>query len=337
MGAVVGKESFLGLRMPLTMSAILTEPVPGAVAWSGSELTVDESWTYDLTSRDLAALEAGLDANSPGDLPKRVERIARELAHGRGMYLVRGLPVERWGEERAARVLWDLGALLGRAIPQNARGDLIGHVRDDGSVLSDPKARGYQTRAAQSLHVDRCDVVGLLCLRKARSGGISRVVSSMRVYNEMLARCPWYLGVLCRPFAIDLRGEEAPGQPPVYYRPVFSYFHGALSCGANATYIRSGQARVGRPLAPVESEALDAFYEIAEELALSMELDPGDLQLLNSYVTLHDRTAYDDYDEPRLKRHLLRIWLEVPERRPLAPDFGTYDFAAGRVVGAAKS
>ena len=151
----------------------------------------------------------------------------------------------------------------------------------------------------------------------------------------MLARCPWYLGVLYRPFAIDLRGEEAPGQPPVYYRPVFSFFEGVLSCGANATYIRSGQERIGQPLRPIESEALDTFYAIAEEHAVSMELEPGDLQLLNSYVTLHDRTAYEDYLEPERKRHLLRIWLETPVRRPLAPDFGSYDFAAARVVGSA--
>jgi Taurine catabolism dioxygenase TauD, TfdA family len=318
------------------MGAILTQPVVGPVAWSGREIEADRSWIYTVEPGDIAGIEAALDADRsalPPALAARVAAGASELAQGRGMFLMRGLPVERWGEERTARALWLLGTALGRAIPQNARGELIGHVRDDGSVLSDPNARGYQTRAAQSLHVDRCDLVGLLCLNKARSGGISRVVSSMRIYNEMLARCPWYLGVLYRPFAIDLRGEEAPGQPPVYYRPVFSFFDGVLSCGANATYIRSGQERVGQPLRPIESEALDAFYATAEEHAVSMELEPGDLQLLNSYVTLHDRTAYEDHLEPERKRHLLRIWLETPVPRPLAPDFGSYDFAAARVVG----
>ena len=106
------------------------------------------------------------------------------------MYLLRGLPVARWGALETARALWGIGTHLGRAIPQNARGDLVGHVRDEGKELSDPHARGYQTRAAQSLHVDRCDVVGLLCVNKAKSGGISRVVSSMRVYNDLLEHCP---------------------------------------------------------------------------------------------------------------------------------------------------
>ena len=330
------------------MGAILTQPVQGAAAWSGRELVPEASWTYRLQSADVAELDAALArsrARSPiveqgtrDDFPlpafaRRLAEIAEQLAFGRGMYLLRGLPVGRWSAAESAQALWGLGTYLGRAIPQNARGDLIGHVRDEGKELSDPHARGYQTRVAQSLHVDRCDVVGLLCVNKAKSGGVSRVVSSMRVYNELLARAPWHLGVLYTPFAIDLRGEEAPGEPPVYYRPVYSYYAGTLSCGANATYIRSGQERVGRPLNAAQMEALEAFYTVCEEHALAMDLEPGDLQLLNSYVTLHDRTAYEDHLEPERKRHMLRLWLEVAQRRALAPDFGTYDFAAGRVVG----
>lgn len=330
------------------MGAILTEPVRGDIAWSGRTLRPDESWTYRVDERDIAEFDAALavarerspivERTARGDFPlpafgARLAQIAEGVQRGRGMYLLRGLPVGRWDAHDSARALWGLGTYFGRAIPQNARGDLVGHVRDEGRELSDPHARGYQTRVAQSLHVDRCDVVGLLCINKAKSGGISRVVSSMRVYNELLARYPWHLGVLYTPFAIDLRGEEREGEPPVYYRPVYSYHDGVLSCGANATYIRSGQERVGRPLNAAQTEAIDTFYAVCEEHTLSMDLEPGDLQLLNSYVTLHDRTAYDDYDEPERKRHMLRLWLDAPHRRPLAPDFGTYDFAAGRVVG----
>jgi hypothetical protein len=330
------------------MSAILTEPVVGPVAWTARDLDSDLGWVYRFDADDLRELDAALAVSrerqpvvelvAREDFPLHrltpmLARAAAELDRGRGLFWMRGLPVERWSEDDAARALWGIGTYLGRAIPQNARGDLVGHVRYDGLELSDPHARGYQTRAAQSLHVDRCDVVGLLCLRKAKSGGQSRVVSSPRIHNEMLARCPALMGILYTPFAIDLRGEEEAGEPPVYYRPVFSYYHGTLSCGANATYIRSGQERVGRPLNAAEDEALDAFYAIADEHAYSMDLEPGDIQWLNSYVTLHDRTEYVDYPEPERMRHLLRLWLEVPNSRLLAPDFGTYDFAAKRVVG----
>ena len=323
------------------MQSILTEPVRGPVAWSGRDLERDERWIRRLTPAQLTEIDAALaTVRARGLAPEEMTRndfplpqferelaaIGEELENGTGITLIRGIPVDRYDETDVARILWGLGTYLGSAIPQNADGDLVGHVRHVGLTLADPNARGYQTREAQSLHVDRCDVVGLLCLRKAHSGGISRVVSSIRLYNELLARYPWYIGILYKPFAIDMRGEEQPGEPPVYYRPVYSYYEGRLSCGCNATYIRSGQEKIGFPLTPVENDALDTFYRVAEELTLSMDLEPGDLQLLNSYVTLHDRTAYEDDPDPTRRRHLLRLWLSVPNRRPLAPDFGTYVF-----------
>lgn len=324
------------------MSAILIEPVTGPVAWSGHELDRDVSWIQPLSERDLTELAAAarsalargvaIEALTRADFPlpslgPKLAAIGTELESGRGFALLRGIPVDRFRHDELAAMYWGIGTHLGEAIPQNAKGDLLGHVRDEGLTLDDPQARGYQTRAAQSLHVDRCDVVGLLCRRKARSGGLSRIVSSMRIYNELLRRAPWYVGVLYKAFAIDMRGEQQPGEPPVYYRPVFSYYDGTLSCGCNYTYIRDGQRRIGQPLTAVEIEALDTFYAIAEEHVLTMDLEPGDVQFLNNYVLLHDRTGYDDYEEPDRKRHMMRLWLNVPNRRKLAPDFGTYTFA----------
>jgi hypothetical protein len=324
------------------MGSIRTIPIAGAVAWSGSEIGHDTDWITQLDAADLTELagaaRAALACGVPVDrmtradfaLPQLAPKLATlsaDLESGRGFGLLRGLPVDDVDEPTLSAMFWGIGTHLGTMIAQNARGDVLGHVRDQGLTLENPQARGYQTRAAQSLHVDRCDVVGLLCRRKARSGGLSRIVSSMRIYNEMLARAPWYLGVLYKAFAIDMRGEERPGESPVYYRPVFSYFDGRLSSGSNYTYIRDGQKKIGQPLTGVETEALDLFYEIAEEVVLTMDLEPGDMQFLNNYVILHDRTGYEDFDEPDRKRHMLRLWIDVPNRRPLAPDFGTYTFA----------
>jgi hypothetical protein len=329
------------------MRAILSEPVSGPAAWSGRDLEADLSWITELDARacaDLAqaaerAIEGGRPlvslARADFPLPRLTPLLAGlrdQIETGLGFALVRGLDVDAYPPDVLAAMYWGIGTHLGTAIAQNAKGDVLGHVRDEGLTLDNPLARGYQTRVAQSLHVDRCDVVGLLCRRKARSGGASRIVSGMRIYNEMLARTPWYLGVLYRPFAIDLRGEERPGEPPVYYRPVFSFHGGVLSCGCNYTYIRDGQAKIGEPLTPLEIEALDTFYAIAEEHVLAMDLLPGDLQFVNNYVLLHDRSGYEDFEEPDRKRHMLRLWLEVEKRRPLAPNFGTYTFAAAASV-----
>jgi hypothetical protein len=326
------------------MAHVRRAPVEGPVAWSGRDLLDDPSWVEHLDAAACAelagqartALASGrpVEALTRADFPlpllaPRLAAAAHELEFGRGFVLLRGLPVDAYEPDVLAAMYWGIGTHLGTAIPQNAKGDLLGHVRDEGLTLDNPLARGYQTRAAQSLHVDRCDVVGLLCRRKAKSGGTSRVVSSMRIYNELLARAPHFIDVLSKPFAIDMRGEERPGEPPVYYRPVFSEYDGRLSCGCNYTYIRDGQKKIGQPLTPLETEALDLFYAIAEEHVLAMDLEPGDIQFVNNYVLLHDRSGYDDYDEPDRKRHMMRLWLNVPNRRKLAPDFGTYTFARG--------
>lgn len=324
------------------MSVIRTEPIAGPVAWSGRDFKRDSAWitavpraaVNELADAARAALARGIpvEALRRADFPLPgcaglLSGLAHELERGRGFALLRGLPVDRVEPDVLAAMYWGIGTHLGTAIAQNARGELLGHVRDEGLTLDNPLARGYQTRVAQSLHVDRSDIVGLLCRRKARAGGLSRVVSSMRIYNDMLARTPWLLGVLYKVFAIDMRGEQRPGEPEVYYRPVFSYHCGVLSCGCNYTYIRDGQNKIGQPLSAVETEALDTFYAVAEEHVLTMDLEPGDVQFLNNYVMLHDRTGYDDYDEPDRKRHMVRLWLNVESRRPLAPEFGTYAFA----------
>lgn len=318
------------------MTAILTEPIRGPIVWRAEDLKRDASWELVLSNLHLDEIEAALrsvqerriqlrdikHSDFPLDsLGRQLALVGEELERGRGLKLIRGLPIDRYSEEELAIAYWGLGTHLGMAVSQNSRGDLLGHVRYEGATLRDLHARGYQTRESQGLHVDNCDVVGLLCLRPAKSGGVSQVVSSMAVYNELLHRYPRYVGVLYEPFAIDMRGQERPGDPPVWYRPVYSYYDGLLSCGVNFTYMRSASAKTGVPLSAVRAEALEAMEQIAYELCFEMEFKPGDMQFLNNYVILHDRTPYVDRDEPERKRHLLRLWLSVPGARRLAPDF----------------
>ena len=43
-----------------------------------------------------------------------------------------------------------------------------------------------------------------------------------------------------------------------------------------------------------------------------MDFRPGDMQFLKNAAVLHKRTAYEDWDDPARKRHLLRLWLVDP-------------------------
>jgi hypothetical protein len=242
------------------------------------------------------------------------------VLEGRGFVLIRSLPVERWTRREAALAFLVIGVHLGNLRMQNAEGHLLGHVRDLGRSSDDPNTRIYQTRERQTHHTDSCDVVGLMCLQTAKSGGLSSLVSSTTIFNEMRRRRPDLLRVLLEPIETDRRGEVPEGSKPYFTIPVFNYHKGLVSAIYQRQYIESARRFPDvTPLSALQIEALDLFDELANDpkLNLMMELQPGDIQLVHNHTILHDRTAFEDYPEPERKRHLLRLWLAPPGARPL--------------------
>ena len=253
---------------------------------------------------------------------------------------MRGLPIDRYTDEEAGLLYRGIGAHIGAVVSQNAKGDLLGHVFDRGYAEYRGRSdiRGYQTRADLEFHTDVVDIVGLLCLRTAKEGGQSVIVSSTTIHNEMLAREPALLGLLYGNFLFDRRGEEVGGQPAYFVSPIYSWFQGYLSCRpAIIEYIYSAQQKTGIALSPAQDEALHAFLRHAarDDLQLRMDLRPGDIQLLNNSVVLHSRTAYRDHAEDHRKRHLLRLWLNVENGRPVDPE--AFPYRHGVPVGQARS
>jgi hypothetical protein len=203
---------------------------------------------------------------------------------------------------------------------QNADGHLLGHVKDLGRSSDDPNTRIYQTRERQTHHTDSCDVVGLLCLHTAKSGGLSSLVSSTTIFNEMRRRRPDLLSVLLQPIETDRRGEVPEGSRPYFNIPVFNYHDGLVSAIYQRQYIESARRFAGvAPLSAQQLEALDMLDQLANDpqMNLMMELQPGDIQLVHNHTILHDRTAFEDYDDPERKRHLLRLWVAPPNARSL--------------------
>ena len=236
--------------------------------------------------------------------------------------LLRGLPVSRWPRALSAAAFLGLGTHLGHMRPQNAAGHLLGHVRDLGLSARDPQVRIYQTHERQTFHTDSCDIVGLLCLQTARSGGLSALVSSTTLYNEMRRRRPELAALLFEPLATDRRGEVPAGARPWFEIPVFNAFDGKLSTIYQRQYIDSAQRFAEAPrLGPLQVEALDLFDALANDpdLMMTMALEPGDMQFVHNHVLLHDRTAFEDWPERERRRHLLRLWLAPRQARALPP------------------
>ena len=304
-------------------------------AWYGADLKGRTDWIERLSEAEIAEVESvahelekssvDLTSIKTEDVPlptlgPRLRRLLEEVLNGRGFVLIKALPVERWTKREAAIAFLVIGVHLGHLRMQNAEGHLLGHVKDLGRSSTDPYARIYQTRERQTHHTDSCDVVGLLCLRSAKSGGLSNLVSSTTIFNEMRRRRPDLLKVLLDPIETDRRGEVPEGGKPYFSIPVFNWHEGLLSAIYQRQYIESARRLPGvAPLSPLQIEALDLFDELANDpvLNLMMELQPGDMQFVHNHTILHDRTAFEDFPEPERKRHLLRLWVAPPNARPL--------------------
>ena len=315
----------------------LPPEVTDASAWYGSDLKERTDWIYHLTNSEITELENVVDEIrnshpelinfSDARLPQlgpRLQPLVNEVLKGRGFVLIRGLPVELWSRHKAALAFLLVGAQLGKLRMQNAAGHLLGHVKDLGRSSDDPNTRIYQTRERQTHHTDSCDVVGLLCLQTAKAGGLSNLVSSTTIFNEMRRRRPDLLQVLLEPIETDRRGEVPAGSEPYFTIPVFNYHEGLVSAIYQRQYIESARRFPGvPPLTQPQIEALDLLDQLANDsqLNLLMELQPGDIQLVHNHTIFHDRTAFEDYPESERKRHLLRLWIAPLNARSLPEVF----------------
>ena len=322
---------------PKTLSELPTR-LEGPEAWYGPQLSAEQSWLHPLSEQEIGEIRAAVLPLVANDvefaaitretfpLPRlgpRLAEICDAVTKGCGFALLRGLPVETWTRRELAVAFFGIGTYFGNVRAQNAKGHILGHVKDLGrDAEKDPTARVYQTAERQTFHTDRSDIVALLCLQTAKSGGASSLVSSVTIYNEIHKRAPELLPVLFQPFAVDRRGEEAPGQKGYSLTPVFTWHEGYLSAYFLKRYIESA-VRFDDVAALTDEQraAIELVDELANDPALNMhlQLEPGDMEWVYNHTTLHDRTAYEDWPEDHRKRHLLRLWLSVPGDRPL-PD-----------------
>ncbi len=315
---------------------IITDPS----AWIGPNIQHDTSWVYHFDATALAEIDAALAHAKhsgaripfgPASFPlphvaREMENILDDVENGRGFKLLRGIPRARYTDADCELIYWGLTAHLGTPVSQNARGHLLGHVRDEGRTQADPNARAYQTSQRMDFHTDMLpiDLLGLFCLRTAKRGGASKITSALTIHNVLREERPNLLDALYGEFHIDWRGEEPDGEKGFFTLPMFSECRGKITTRINSLPYYESASRHGPQYAPtaLQREALVMVQEIANrpELMLTMDFQEGDIQLVNNHTLLHAREAYEDYPEPGRERHLLRMWIAVDDarRRPLA-------------------
>jgi hypothetical protein len=307
-------------------------PTSSPALWNAHELEIDRHrWTYlldDRARRDLlAALRRARDPDKNlldyrradfdlGCAWPVIEAALNEAKRGRGVALVRGLPRDGLDEKTFELLTWAIGLHAGVARPQGKATHYVSAVRDVGTAYRTGTGRGYSSNAELDFHTDSADMVLLACYNTAASGGMSITTSSLAAYARMQRNHPRLVDWLHQPVHFSRQGEQAPDEEPSYPHPIFDEAGGKLFSKWNVNRVTSAQKLEGVPrLTAPHREALETFDRVVRhpDLAHTMWLAPGDLQIINSHVTLHSRTEFTDHDEPSRKRLLFRLWLAPPD------------------------
>ena len=336
----------------------------GACVWTGAEMAQNHRWIKEFPAVVLEQIDVALEKVKDLDwrnvsrqtfpLPDAVaffDDVREELENGSGMVKMRGLDVSRYDQDQLRRIWYGLGCHLGTPMYQNCRGEAMREIKDEGMGVGaklygatvDASGQQFLSSGARTLspgqlrfHTDRCDVVGLLCVRQASEGGVSKLASSATVYNEILKRRPDLHALLCKPVPRSRFGEEAGGEHVVYDLPIFGVRDGKLTSHFSLTYIENAQMLPSvRKLTDAEHEAIRLLMDVAEEGCFEMRFAPGDIQLLNNHIVYHGRTAFKDDASRGQDRMLMRLWLSMPNSRALPEDHAVLwgDVGAGRPHG----
>ena len=321
--------------MPHT--SLPTRPIEGPSAWMRADVCT-EDWRVELSDTCLDEIRHVVDELRAYPLPTIVlgagefampacrETMARArdiLARGVRFAIVDRLPIAEMDASEATAVYWLLSSMIARPVAQKLDGTLIYDVLDTGQeALPGSGVRPDKTNIEIRFHNDNAynetppDYVGLLCLRRAMSGGHSRVISFHTAHNVLQARDPARLVRLYEPFWFDRQREFHAGQSPTFSAPVFA---GGTEIKARFSIhqINSGYALKGEPVDEIGEAALAAMLEIFEDdgLSIDFDLEPGQMQFVDNRALGHSRTAFVDYPEPPHKRHLVRLWLRDGGRR----------------------
>ena len=310
----------------------------GPGAWRRSDFSGPADWGYCLKPETLdeldqavrRACDRGKDISilTAEDFPvpsfqHDAVKLRREVLHGRGFVVVKGLPIDRYTEEEASMIYWGIGTFFGATLPQNVKGDRLYSVRDEGQNISKDYGtvgvRFSKTTVGLQFHTDSApmfqrhtpDIVALFALQTAKSGGSTALVSAQTLHNIILERRPDYLERLYCGYHFDRRAELKPGESPTLFAPIFT-FDGCLKIRHFPFYIHKAPEITGIALTAADIEPLEFLDSVCqrEGLTVTFDMEPGDMQFVSNTFILHSRTAYEDYPEPERRRHLVRLWLE---------------------------
>jgi hypothetical protein len=320
-------------------TAIHTEQVHDAMAWTGTDFTGDDDLVHRLSPAAVAGLEEVLErvrdvprdeielehVHHP-DVDPEASEVYHELISGRGLVVVRGFPVDDHTVEEDERLFWCWLCHFGRLVSNNSFGHRM--VRVQQVVMPDgvQSARGTKSAAELAMHNDAADLFSLLWVHQAEQGGESQFSSGPAAHNTILATRPDILPILYRGFPHHRRSEQPDDQPDVtpYDVPIFSNVDGRICINFTYSSIVPALHELGRELTLEEEEAIEILRRVLVQQQVELRMQPGDASMANNYAMCHSRSDFVDGDDPARRRLVLRAWNEVPiedRRLPLGREF----------------
>ncbi|QMU71761.1 TauD/TfdA family dioxygenase [Streptacidiphilus sp. P02-A3a] len=332
----------------------MTDAYHGPANWLAADMADPREWAVRLTDKQIGVIDSALrSAHRAGATLEALDKeafplpgfdglvtdVRERLENGRGVVVLRGLPAPHYAMDDLRLIYRGLGLYFGTAVAQSARGDLVGDVTNVGGGATSSTGRGNMSNDHLDFHTDSSDVVSLMVLRTAKRGGLSMTVSSVAIRNEIAATRPDCLEVLYQPFYWNWEGQQGAGELPYYQQPLYTEFKGRFASRYIKARILSAYTDFPElpALTELQIEAMSAVDRLAADprFHLSTTFAPGDIQFLNNHIVYHSRTAFEDFPEPDRKRHLLRMWLSVPNSRALSPAMSAVyrDRSSGAVRG----
>ena len=281
---------------------------------------IDEGLAHLLHLGDLDFPEINPDTFPLLKMGEFMRGLPGRLTGGRGFLMLRGLPREKYSDDDMARIYVGLSSYISQPMVQSYLGDVVGHVIDVSDV--EPKSRGYRKGGGLLMHTDSCDVVALMCLRGAISGGESRIASAFAVFNEIVEKRPDVYDILAKGLYLKRADEDGRHATRTYSAdrvPFITRNNESVICYLPSGYARLAEKSGERPYTKEESEALYYVRKVAAspDFYLDMGFREGDIQFLNNRTIMHGRTDYTDAEAIPDRRHLLRVWMKVREWPPM--------------------
>ena len=295
----------------------------GHLVWDKTLTNKKQKFVADLNPGTVAELikrRNELDNLNENDLlllKNEILEFKKKILDGFGLFIINGACLKDFSLKEKISIYTLIAEILGELIIQNIKQEKIVEIKDVGKSMQ-TGGRYHETKEGGSHHTDSPqwkdvpDYLGLFCVHNAKKGGTNLFLSAYTIHNRILKGRKDLLNILYEKFYFDKRGEFKEGESSTVFEPIFKFKDGKLYFRYLRNYIDAGHDIQNQPLSESQKEALTYLDNsmLEEDMIMSYDLKPDDMVFSDNHWIVHGRTAFEDYDDPNLKRLMLRTWIK---------------------------